>query len=194
MQLVVAGQSVEGLGTEYQARRLLASCAGGVIVHQCPDPEELLRLAGSVRQVEQNWELDRYGPRGYGKVRMTERSRIDPEQVRAAVPGEAWVIQAGRAVHLQVLPPPEGSAPAAAPAVALPRGPRDTAPLPLGERDTAPLGRVAAAVALAVRAAGRQARRLRGQGRPPAQRRGRLPAPGRRLRPTWRPLPNRGRR
>jgi hypothetical protein len=190
VQLVVAGQSVEGLGTEYQARRLLASCAGGVIVHQCPDPEELLRLAGSVRQVEQNWELDRYGPRGYGKVRMTQRSRIDPEQVRAAVPGEAWVIQAGRAVHLQVLPPPQVPASVEAPAVALPRGPRDTAPLPLGERDTAPLGRIAAAVA---RAVGRQARRLR-QGRPPAQRRGRLPVPGRRPRPVWRPLPNRGRR
>src|SRR4030095_2425055 len=146
-----------------------ASCAGGVVVHQCPDPEELLRLAGSVRQGGQNWELDRYGPRGYGKVRMTQRSRIDPEQVRAAQPGEAWVIQGGRAVHLQVLPPPEGPAPAAAPAVALPRGPRDTVPLPLGERDTAPLGRIAAAVVLAARAAGRPVR---------PSRQGRLAAPG----------------
>jgi hypothetical protein len=195
IQLIVAGQSVEGLGTDYQARRLLASCAGGVIVHQCPDPEPLLALAGTVRQVEQNWELDRYGPRGYGKVRMTQRARIDPDHVRAARPGEAWIIQAGRTIHLHVLPPPQPPPPAAAPAVVLPRGPRDTAPLPLGERDTAPLGRIAAAVALAARAAGRHARRLRqGRGRPPAQRRGRLPAPGRRLRPTWRPAPDRGRR
>jgi len=146
-----------------------------------------------VRELEQNWELDRYGPRGLGKVRFTERSRIDPEQVRAAVPGEAWVIQAGRAVHLCILPPPAAPTPASAPAAQLPRGQRDTAPLPLGQRDTVPLGRIAAAVALAVRAAGRQARRLR-QGRPPAQRRGRLPVPGRRLRPNWRPAPGRGRR
>jgi hypothetical protein len=195
IQLIVAGQSVEGLGTDYQARRLLASCAGGVVVHQCPDPEPLLALAGTVRQVEQNWELDRYGPRGYGKVRMTQRARIDPEQVRAARPGEAWVIQAGRAVHLHVLPPPAAPAPPSEPARVLPLDSRDTAPLPLGERDTAPLGRIAAAVALTVRAAGRQARRLQpGQGRPPAQRRGRLPSPGRRLRPNWRPVPGRGRR
>src|SRR4029453_3905325 len=116
VQVVVAAQSVEGLGGQRQAARLLASCAGGVIVHQCPDPDLLLRLAGTVRELEQNWELDRYGPRGLGKVRFTERSRIDPEQVRAAVPGEAWVIQAGRAVHLCFLPPPQGPAPAAAPA------------------------------------------------------------------------------
>jgi len=116
-----------------------------VIVHQCPDPERLLALAGTVRDVEHNWEVDRYGPRGLAKARMRDRSRIDPELVRAAQPGEAWVIQAGRAVHLRVLP-----APAVAPEVVEP-----AAVLPLGERDTEPLtvvpapaaGRLAAAVA-----------------------------------------------
>jgi hypothetical protein len=38
VQEIVAAQSVEGLGDHRQALRLLASCAGGVIVHQCPDP------------------------------------------------------------------------------------------------------------------------------------------------------------
>jgi hypothetical protein len=186
VQVVVAAQSVEGLGNQHQAPRLLASCAGGVVVHQCPDPERLLALAGTVRDVEHNWEVDRWGPRGVAKARMRDRARVDPELVRAAQPGEAWVIQAGHAVHLRVLPPlavaPEPVAPAAV--------------LPLGERDTEPLtvvpapgvGRIAAAVARmtrAVRRAGTRPLRRR-------QRRGRLPRPRRRL--SGRPAPARGRR
>jgi hypothetical protein len=93
VQVVVAAQSVEGLGDHRQAPRLLASCAGGIVVHQCPDPERLLALAGMVRTLEHNWELDYYGPRGLAKARMGEQPRIDPEQVRQAQPGEAWVIQ-----------------------------------------------------------------------------------------------------
>jgi hypothetical protein len=186
VQVVVAAQSVEGLGNQHQAPRLLASCAGGVVVHQCPDPERLLALAGTVRDVEHNWEVDRYGPRGVAKARMRDRARVDPELVRGAQPGEAWVIQAGHAVHLRVLPPP-----AVAPEVVEP-----AAALPLGERDTEPLtvvpapgvGRIAAAVAWmtrAVRQAGMRTPRRR-------QRRGRLPQPGRGL--GWRTAADRGRR
>jgi hypothetical protein len=192
VQVVVAAQSVEGLGDQHQAPRLLASCAGGVVVHQCPDPERLLALAGTVRDVEHNWEVDRYGPRGVAKARMRDRPRVDPELVRQAQPGEAWVIQAGHAVHLRVLPPP-----AVAPEVVEP-----AAVLPLGEQDTEPLtvvpapgsGRIAAAVARrttrAVRQAGTRALRRR-------QRRGRLPQPDQRpgwRRLGWRPAADRGRR
>jgi hypothetical protein len=106
VQVVVAAQSVEGLGDHRQAPRLLASCAGGIVVQQCPDPERLLALAGQERVLEHNWELDYYGPRGFAKARMGERPRIDPEAVRQAQPGEAWVIQAGQSIHLRVLPPP----------------------------------------------------------------------------------------
>jgi hypothetical protein len=104
VQVVVATQSVEGLGDHHQAPRLLASCAGGIVVQQCPDPERLLALAGQIRVLEHNWELDFYGPRGLAKARMGEQPRIDPEQVRQAQPGEAWVIQAGQSIHLRVLP------------------------------------------------------------------------------------------
>jgi hypothetical protein len=53
-----------------------------IVVQQCPDPERLLALAGMVRTLEHNWELDFYGPRGFAKARVGERPRIDPEQVR----------------------------------------------------------------------------------------------------------------
>jgi hypothetical protein len=185
VQLIISSQSVEGLGTERQAARLLASCAGGVIVHQCPDPELLLNLAGMVRQVEQQWNVDEWGPSGTGRLRMTERPRIDPEQVRAAAQGEAWVIQAGRAAHMRVLPPPQPPAEPEQPAATQPVGTdADTLPLrPVPDRP------IAAAVALAARVVRRSSRRpVR---RRPERRGGRMPAPW------WRPIrpagPGRGR-
>jgi hypothetical protein len=187
VQVVVAAQSVEGLGDHRQAPRLLASCAGGIVVHQCPDPERLLALAGMVRTLEHNWELDYYGPRGFAKARMGDRPRIDPEAVRQAQPGEAWVIQAGQSIHLRVLP-----APAVAPApvelaATLPLA-DDTLPLPAVE-ESAPIG-VAAAIALAGRTVRRIGRRVGRQ----RERVGRLPSPARRPWVVGRPLPGRGRR
>jgi hypothetical protein len=178
VQVVVAAQSVEGLGDQRQAPRLLASCAGGVVVHQCPDPERLLALAGQVRALEHNWELDHYGPRGFAKARMGQRPRVDPEQVRQAQPGEAWVIQAGHAIHLRVLPPPAVVETPAAPQATVLLG-RDTTPLPAEQ--PAAVG-IAAAVA---HATGRVVRRVGQRVGRRRERGGRLPSPG------WQPAPGR---
>jgi hypothetical protein len=187
VQVVVAAQSVEGLGDHRQAPRLLASCAGGVVVQQCPDPERLLALAGQVRVLEHNWELDAYGPRGLAKARMGDRSRIDPEAVRQAQPGEAWVIQAGQSIHLRVLPPPAVAPEPVEVAARIPLA-DDTIPLPVVE-EPVPVG-IAAAVALAsrtVRQVGQRVGRRRERG-------GRLPSPARRPWLPVPPLPGRGRR
>jgi hypothetical protein len=186
VQVIVAAQSVEGLGDHRQAPRLLASCAGGIVVQQCPDPERLLALAGMVRVLEHNWELDFYGPRGFAKARMAERPRVDPEAVRQARPGEAWVIQAGQSIHLRVLPPPGGAAAPVAHLTTLPLT-NDTLPLPIEE--PAPVG-IAAAMALAGRTVRRVGQRV-GRRR---ERAGRLPSPVRRPWLPVRPLPGRGRR
>jgi hypothetical protein len=186
VQVVVAAQSVEGLGDHRQAPRLLASCAGGIVVQQCPDPERLLALAGQVRVLEHNWELDFYGPRGLAKARMGEWPRIDPEAVRQAQPGEAWVIQAGQSIHLRVLPPPAAPSMPVEPAATLPLA-DDTIPLPTHQ--PAPVG-IAAAVVLA----GRMLRRVGQRVNQRRERTGRLPTPVRRPWLPVRPLPGRGRR
>jgi hypothetical protein len=186
VQVVVAAQSVEGLGDHRQAPRLLASCAGGIVVQQCPDPERLLALAGQVRVLEHNWELDHYGPRGFAKARMGDRPRIDPEAVRQARPGEAWVIQAGQSIHLRVLPPPTVTAAPVELSTTLPLA-DDTLPLPVEQ--SAPVG-IAATVALvgrSIRGAGQRVGRRR-------ERTGRLPSPSRWPWLGGRPLPGRGRR
>jgi hypothetical protein len=140
-----------------------------------------------VRTLEHNWELDHYGPRGFAKARMGDRPRIDPEQVRQAQPGEAWVIQAGQSIHLRVLPPPAVAPEPAEPTATLPLA-DDTVPLATVGRP-APVG-IAAAIALAGRAARRVGQRI-GRRR---ERTGRLPTPARRPWLVGRPLPGRGRR
>jgi hypothetical protein len=118
---------------------------------------------------------------------MGERPRIDPEAVRQAQPGEAWVIQAGQSIHLRVLPPPAVVPEPAEPAATLPLA-DDTISLPTVEQP-APAG-IAAAVALASRTARQVGQRV-GRRR---ERSGRLPSPARRPWLPVRPLPGRGRR
>jgi hypothetical protein len=103
--VVFVVQSFEGLGDERQAARLLGSSAA-VIVHRMPHPERLLAAAGSIWTPEQTWQLDQWGPAGHASLRMEQRPRIDPDALRRAGIGEAWVVAAGRTLHLHVLETP----------------------------------------------------------------------------------------
>jgi hypothetical protein len=104
--VIFGAQSPEGLGDERQQWRLLHSIGGGLVLHQLPDPDRLIELAGTVRVAEQAWQLDPWGPAGQARVHMTDRPRVDPNQVRQLHPGEAFLIQGGRAVKLSVLQAP----------------------------------------------------------------------------------------
>jgi hypothetical protein len=104
--VVFGAQSPEGLGDERQQWRLLHTIGGGLVLHQSPNPEVLVGLAGTVRTPGQAWQLDGWGPAGEARVHMEERPRVDPNQVRQLYPGEAFLIQAGRAVKLSVLQAP----------------------------------------------------------------------------------------
>ena len=104
--VIFGAQSPEGLGDERQQWRLLHTVGGGLVLHQTPNPEALVALAGTVRTPEQAWQLDAWGPAGQARVHMADRPRVDPNQVRQLHPGEAFLIQAGRAVKLSVLQAP----------------------------------------------------------------------------------------
>jgi hypothetical protein len=79
---------------------------GGLVLHQLPDPDALVALAGTVRTPEQAWQLDPWGPAGQARVHMADRPRVDPNQVRQLHPGEAFLIHGGHAVKLSVLQAP----------------------------------------------------------------------------------------
>jgi hypothetical protein len=104
--VVFGAQSPEGLGDERQQWRLLHTVGGGLVLHQTADPDALVQLAGTVRAPEQTWQLDPWGPAGQARVHMTDRPRVDPNQVRQLHPGEAFLVYGGRAVKLSVLQAP----------------------------------------------------------------------------------------
>jgi hypothetical protein len=104
--VIFGAQSPEGLGDERQQWRLLHTIGGGLVLHQTPSPDLLVQLAGTVRTPEQAWQLDPWGPAGQARVHMADRPRVDPNQVRQLHPGEAFLIQGGRAVKLSVLQAP----------------------------------------------------------------------------------------
>jgi hypothetical protein len=104
--VIFGAQSPEGLGDERQQWRLLHTMGGGLVLHQLADPDRLVQLAGTVRTPEQAWQLDGWGPAGQARIHMEERPRVDPNQVRQLHPGEAFLIQGGRAVKLSVLQAP----------------------------------------------------------------------------------------
>jgi hypothetical protein len=101
--VVFGAQSPEGLGDARQQWRLLHTIGGGLVLHQTPDPDNLVQLAGTVRVPEQAWQLDPWGPAGQARVHMADRPRVDPNQVRQLHPGEAFLVHGGRAVKLSVL-------------------------------------------------------------------------------------------
>jgi hypothetical protein len=104
--VVFGAQSPEGLGDERQQWRLLHTIGGGLVLHQLADPDRLIELAGTVRTPEQAWQLDPWGPAGQARLHMTDRPRVDPNQVRQLQPGEAFLVHGGRAVKLSVLQAP----------------------------------------------------------------------------------------
>lgn len=103
-QVVVSAQSYEGLGRDdSERRRMIASLApGGLVVHRLADPDEVLKAAGTVRAVEQSWQLDDHGSSGMGSAKMAHKMRVDPDAVRQAETGEAWIVTHGRAAHVQI--------------------------------------------------------------------------------------------
>jgi hypothetical protein len=104
--VVFGAQSPEGLGDERQQWRLLHTVGGGLVLHQTPDPDTLVQLAGTIRAPEQAWQLDPWGPAGQARVHMTDRPRVDPNQVRQLHPGEAFLVHGGRAIKLSILQAP----------------------------------------------------------------------------------------
>src|SRR4029450_2076500 len=114
VEVVFVVQSYEGLGDDHQAARLLASSAA-LILHRMPQPERLLAAAGTIWTPEQTWQLDQWGPDGHASLRMAQRPLGDPDAVRRAEAGEAWIIAAGRSLHLQVAETPYTAQPAELP-------------------------------------------------------------------------------
>ncbi|HKM55232.1 MAG TPA: hypothetical protein VJY33_17640, partial [Isosphaeraceae bacterium] len=104
-QVVVSAQSYEGLGRDEAERRRMrdALASGGLVVHRLAEPDEVVKVAGTVRAMEQSWQLESHGHTGLGTVKMAHKMKVDPDETRQARTGEAWVITHGRAARMSVL-------------------------------------------------------------------------------------------
>lgn len=97
--VIVSSQSYAGLGDD--ADRILGA-ATGLVLHQCGDPEQLVRRAGQVRELDRTMQVKGQGATGLGSLRTTDRLRVDPNMVQQLGPGECFMIARGRAAHVKV--------------------------------------------------------------------------------------------
>jgi hypothetical protein len=138
--VMVSAQSWEGLGRDDDERKRIASTAdGGLWLMQAPDPEPLIRYAGTRRTLEAARKL--IGPAfgDEGTSRIQHAWTADPGIIRQLDTGQACLIRHGTAVYAQVArprpspvplpaaprPAPRATVPAQPPA-GRPRGPQTT--------------------------------------------------------------------
>jgi hypothetical protein len=101
--VLLCAQSFEGLGSDYEAARILHACSGGLTVFRLADPERVLALAGTIREPELTHQLGPAGPAGRAMAKMADVARVNANEVRAFAPGEAVVIEGGRAEHVRII-------------------------------------------------------------------------------------------
>lgn len=103
--LVVAAQSVEGLGQ--QGARLLAA-GGDLLAARTGDPEVIARLAGTVRVQEVAHQGAHGGRKTTGVTTAREQAahRLDPDRLREAPPGCFALVERGQPVRWSAVRPP----------------------------------------------------------------------------------------
>jgi hypothetical protein len=74
-----------------------------VIAFRSPQPAELAALAGSERVAEAAWQAEDGDLTGRQTITMRARGRVDQDQVRAARPGKAHIIAAGRVARARII-------------------------------------------------------------------------------------------
>jgi hypothetical protein len=99
-------QSDQGLGSDTDINRLLGA-VGTVVLFSTAEPERLIRLAGSRRQVEDTSTTT--GDDGITRYTsaMVWKDQVDPNVVRALPVGHAFVMSGGRAQLVRIILPPE---------------------------------------------------------------------------------------
>jgi hypothetical protein len=104
---VLAVQSRRGLGDDDDADRLIGA-AGTVALFATAEPEDILKLAGTVRQVELAAQVEHGQLTGRGTATVRSGYRVDANTVRALAPGQAFLLSGGRAELAQIIRPPKG--------------------------------------------------------------------------------------
>ncbi len=101
--VVLAPQAYEGMGGEEASARIL-NAAHTVFLHSVPDPEPIVKAAGTRMAVESSLQHEGGVSTELGSARVQHQLRADPNEVRRLPPGMCFVIGSGQAQKIQVAP------------------------------------------------------------------------------------------
>ena len=108
--VVLAPQSIDGMGGPEAANRIL-NAAHTILLHAIPDPEPVIKAAGTKLGTEWSLQHERGLSTDIGSTRTQHQWRVDPNEVRRLSPGMCVAIGNGRAEKLLVAPPPHAGDP-----------------------------------------------------------------------------------
>lgn len=91
-----------------------------MILHAVPDPEPIIKAAGTKMATEYSIQHERGLSTDVGSTRAQHQMRVDPNDVRRLTEGMCFVIGNGRAQKIQVAPAPGGPTPAPPPNILAP--------------------------------------------------------------------------
>jgi AAA domain/Type IV secretion-system coupling protein DNA-binding domain len=103
--VVLAPQAYEGMGGEQAAARIL-NAAHTILLHAVPDPEPIVRAAGTRLAVEQSLQHEAGLSTDLGSSRQQHQLKADPNEVRRLRAGMCYVLGNGKAQKLQIVATP----------------------------------------------------------------------------------------
>ncbi|MGH2745528.1 MAG: hypothetical protein ACRDN8_24155, partial [Thermoleophilaceae bacterium] len=103
--VVLAPQAYEGMGGERASARVL-NAAHTVLLHAVPDPEPIVKAAGTRLVVESSLQHQDGVSTDLGSSRQQHQLRADPNHVRRLREGMCFVLGNGKAEKVQIAPTP----------------------------------------------------------------------------------------
>jgi hypothetical protein len=103
--VILAPQAYEGMGGEQAAARIL-NAAHTILLHAVPDPEPIVKAAGTRLVVEQSLQHEAGLSTDLGSSRQQHQLKADPNEVRRLRTGMCFALGNGKAQKLQIVATP----------------------------------------------------------------------------------------
>jgi hypothetical protein len=99
--VVLAPQAYEGMGGPEASARIL-NAAHTILLHSVPDPEPIVKAAGTRLAIEQSLQHEAGLSTDIGSSRQQHQLKADPNEVRRLQTGMCYALGSGKAQKLQV--------------------------------------------------------------------------------------------
>jgi Cdc6-like AAA superfamily ATPase len=104
--VVLAPQAYDGMGGEQASARIL-NAAHTILLHAVPDPEPIVKAAGTRLVVEQSLQHEAGVSTDLGSSRQQHQLKADPNEVRRLRTGMCFALGNGKAQKLQIVAAPK---------------------------------------------------------------------------------------